>query len=179
MRTVEQIFEELIATIERNAIDNKTVITDVKLFAKSWREELQQFGVVTDLAINANRVLSAVFLRELADLMKKHNATIELERVWDNEYSSHAELGFKVNERYLDDIFSTKRVAKRNQRINKMRKAKHCEECHFFADYHESIIHNTPCKKLHKPRLYNDFSRNLIGIYKRRCYDFKLKEETK
>ena len=53
-----------------------------------------------------NVLLPAVFLRELANLMKKHNATIELERIWDDEYSSHAELGFKVGERYLDDIFS-------------------------------------------------------------------------
>ena len=53
-----------------------------------------------------NTVLPAVFLRELADLMKKHNATIEIERVYENEYESHAELSFKVNERYLDDLFS-------------------------------------------------------------------------
>jgi hypothetical protein len=48
---------------------------------------------------NANVLLPAVFIRELADLMKKHNATIELERVWDDEYSSHAELSFKVGEK--------------------------------------------------------------------------------
>jgi hypothetical protein len=50
--------------------------------------------------------IGAVFLLELADLMKKHNATIEIERVYENEYESHAELSFKVNERYLDDLFS-------------------------------------------------------------------------
>jgi len=66
----------------------------------------QKVETSTEAAIVGNTVLAAVFLRELADLMKKHNATIELERVWDNEYSSHAELGFKVGERYLDDIFS-------------------------------------------------------------------------
>jgi hypothetical protein len=48
---------------------------------------------------NANVLLPAVFLRELADLMKKHKATIELERVWDDEYNSHAELSFKVGEK--------------------------------------------------------------------------------
>lgn len=53
-----------------------------------------------------NNSLAPNFLRELADLMKKHNATIELERIWDDEYSSHAELSFKVEERYLDDYFS-------------------------------------------------------------------------
>jgi hypothetical protein len=54
----------------------------------------------------ANSDLGAVFLRELADLMKKHNATIEIERVLINEYESHAELSFKVNKRYLYDLFS-------------------------------------------------------------------------
>jgi hypothetical protein len=32
-------FEELIETIERNAVDNKATITNVKLWAKSWRDE--------------------------------------------------------------------------------------------------------------------------------------------
>ena len=32
-------FEELIETIERNAVDNKVTITNVKLWAKSWRDE--------------------------------------------------------------------------------------------------------------------------------------------
>jgi hypothetical protein len=27
-------------------------------------------------------------------------------RAYENEYESHAELSFKVNERYLDDLFS-------------------------------------------------------------------------
>jgi len=31
---------ELISTIERNAVDNKAEIHNVKLWAKSWREEL-------------------------------------------------------------------------------------------------------------------------------------------
>lgn len=49
MKTVEQIFEELIATIERNAINNKAKIANVKLWANSWREELRQFGVSAQL----------------------------------------------------------------------------------------------------------------------------------
>ncbi len=32
-------FEDLITTIENNAIDNKATISNVKLWAKSWREE--------------------------------------------------------------------------------------------------------------------------------------------
>lgn len=34
-------FEDLIQTIERNAVDNKSTISDVKLWAKSWREEMK------------------------------------------------------------------------------------------------------------------------------------------
>lgn len=37
----EEIFEELIQTIERNAIDNQANIIDVKFWAKSWRDEMQ------------------------------------------------------------------------------------------------------------------------------------------
>lgn len=51
MKTVEEIFEELIATMERNAIDNKAEITNVKLWANSWREELRQFGVSGSLPL--------------------------------------------------------------------------------------------------------------------------------
>ena len=32
-------FEEIITTIENNAEDNKATISNVKLWAKSWREE--------------------------------------------------------------------------------------------------------------------------------------------
>lgn len=32
-------FEEIISTIENNAEDNKATISNVKLWAKSWREE--------------------------------------------------------------------------------------------------------------------------------------------
>ena len=34
------IIEDLIQTIERNAVDNKATISNVELWAKSWREEL-------------------------------------------------------------------------------------------------------------------------------------------
>ena len=35
-----KVFEELISTIERNSVDNQATITNVKLWAKSWREEM-------------------------------------------------------------------------------------------------------------------------------------------
>ena len=38
-KNVENILEDLVSTIERNAIDNKAEITNVKLWANSWRRE--------------------------------------------------------------------------------------------------------------------------------------------
>ena len=35
----KDLFEEIITTIENNAEDNKATITNVELWAKSWREE--------------------------------------------------------------------------------------------------------------------------------------------
>jgi hypothetical protein len=49
MKTPEQLLEELIATIERNAVNNKAEITNVALWASSWREELRQFSVIEAL----------------------------------------------------------------------------------------------------------------------------------
>jgi hypothetical protein len=54
---------------------------------------------------DANRLLAAVFLSELADLMEKHKATLIIERVWDGEYDSHAELDFMVNGIFIEGGF--------------------------------------------------------------------------
>lgn len=54
---------------------------------------------------DANRLLPAVFLSELADLMEKHKATLIIERVWDGEYDSHAELDFMVNGIFIEGGF--------------------------------------------------------------------------
>lgn len=43
-KEVSQILEELIAAIESGAIDNKSHINDVKLWAESWREEVRLFS---------------------------------------------------------------------------------------------------------------------------------------
>lgn len=45
MKKIEEIFEDLIATIEKNAINNKAEITNVKLWADGWRNELSQYGL--------------------------------------------------------------------------------------------------------------------------------------
>ena len=39
MQSERDIFEDLIWTIERSARDNEVTITDVALWAKSWRQE--------------------------------------------------------------------------------------------------------------------------------------------
>lgn len=46
---MRDLFEELIQTIERWAEDNTATITDVKLFARSWRKErdAEQFAWFT------------------------------------------------------------------------------------------------------------------------------------
>lgn len=41
----DKVFEDLIQTIERNAVNNVTTISNVDLWAKSWREELRQYLV--------------------------------------------------------------------------------------------------------------------------------------
>lgn len=40
VRKLREGLEEMISTIERNAVDNRATIVNVKLWAKSWREEL-------------------------------------------------------------------------------------------------------------------------------------------
>lgn len=40
---MKDVFEDLIQTIERNAVDNKATIENVKLWADSWRKERDLF----------------------------------------------------------------------------------------------------------------------------------------
>ena len=40
MQSDRELFEDLIWTIERSAVDNEATITNVDLWAKSWREAL-------------------------------------------------------------------------------------------------------------------------------------------
>ena len=42
LMTAKEVLENLISTIEKNSTDNKAIITNVDLWAKSWREELNQ-----------------------------------------------------------------------------------------------------------------------------------------
>ena len=48
MKSDREVFEDLIQTIERHARDNETTISNVKLWAKSWREELYRERVYSN-----------------------------------------------------------------------------------------------------------------------------------
>ncbi len=52
---MKNIFEDLIQTIERSAIDNKVTIHNVKLWAASWRYEMQ-----TEQKLNIDGVMQAL-----------------------------------------------------------------------------------------------------------------------
>ena len=43
-------FEEIITTIEKNSKDNKATITNVELWAKSWRKERELALTLTDIS---------------------------------------------------------------------------------------------------------------------------------
>lgn len=43
-----KVLEELIQTIERTAVNNTATISNVKLWAKSWREELRLHSSYSD-----------------------------------------------------------------------------------------------------------------------------------
>ena len=51
--------------------------------------------------------VSSRFFTELADLMEKHKATLIIERIWDGEYDSHAEIDFMVNGIFIEGGFHT------------------------------------------------------------------------
>lgn len=40
IKEVLGVFEDLISTIEKNSVDNKATIENVKLWANSWRDEM-------------------------------------------------------------------------------------------------------------------------------------------
>lgn len=50
---------------------------------------------------DAKPMLAAAFFSELSKLLKKYDANIIIERVWENEYDSHAELDFQIGEQFI------------------------------------------------------------------------------
>ena len=51
MRTEQKIFNELIETIVNNSENNEAKITNVELWAKSWKEEMKQALTLTDVVV--------------------------------------------------------------------------------------------------------------------------------
>lgn len=49
MRTEQKIFNDLIETIVNNSENNEAKITNVELWAKSWKEEMNQALTLTDV----------------------------------------------------------------------------------------------------------------------------------
>jgi len=48
-----------------------------------------------------NKTKTIDFLRELSELMQKHDAAFEIGIDWINEYEAYADLGFKVDSEYI------------------------------------------------------------------------------
>ena len=67
---MENILEDLVSTIERNCKDNKAEITNVKLWADSWREEFRD---------KINELLSECDLEEYDAEMKLASVKNQLE----------------------------------------------------------------------------------------------------
>ncbi len=65
MRTEQKIFNELIETIVNNSENNEAKITDVELWAKSWKEEMKQALTLTDVVGQSEQLKPMVF--ELAN----------------------------------------------------------------------------------------------------------------
>jgi uncharacterized protein Yka (UPF0111/DUF47 family) len=49
MRTEQKIFNDLIENIVNNSENNEAKITNVELWAKSWKEEMKQALTLTDV----------------------------------------------------------------------------------------------------------------------------------
>ena len=54
MRTEQKIFNDLIETIVNNSENNEAKITNVELWAKSWKEEMKQALTLTDVVSTSN-----------------------------------------------------------------------------------------------------------------------------
>ena len=50
MGTEQKIFNDLIETIVNNSENNEAKITNVELWAKSWKEEMKQALTLTDVS---------------------------------------------------------------------------------------------------------------------------------
>ena len=65
MRTEQKIFNDLIETIVNNSENNEAKITNVELWAKSWKEEMKQALTLTDVSQQRKLLI--------ADFIEKYN----------------------------------------------------------------------------------------------------------
>ncbi len=76
MRTEQKIFNELIETIVNNSENNEAKITNVELWAKTWKEEMKQALTLTDVVGSAYFAAKGmdeviVLAENIADAMDK------------------------------------------------------------------------------------------------------------
>ena len=65
MKTSERVFEDLISTIERVAVDNATTIKNVNLWADSWRKELESGLEITEQERNLIREVMMFTIKDI------------------------------------------------------------------------------------------------------------------
>ena len=88
---MENTLEDLVSTIERNSNDNKAEITNVKLWADSWREEfrdkinelLKEFDLEeydVELRMASVKTQLNYWLKEMDGVQDKNQTVLKLKR---------------------------------------------------------------------------------------------------
>ncbi len=88
---MENTLEDLVSTIERNSNDNKAEITNVKLWADSWREEfrdkinelLKEFDLEeydVELRMDSVKTQLNYWLKEMDGVQDKNQTVLKLKR---------------------------------------------------------------------------------------------------
>lgn len=95
---MENVLEDLVSTIERNAIDNKAEITNVKLWANSWRreftdkleeliEETELTEYHSDLRLESVKNQLQQWIKEMEGTQDPNQTVLKLQRASEqNEY---------------------------------------------------------------------------------------------
>lgn len=71
MKSDREVFEDLIQTIERHARDNETTISNVELWAKSWREELNATRIDDKLRLFAEKFSQTDYFKTEAETVEE------------------------------------------------------------------------------------------------------------
>lgn len=61
-----KIFEDLIETIEKNAVNNTATITNVQLWVESWKKELETY-ISSDLSIKQLEKIASINFKDAGD----------------------------------------------------------------------------------------------------------------